>query len=91
MRLKGYLAALAPVARFEKELPEGSRVRDLLTAYLACHGKGIGDDLRGFLQGAVAENVFVFLGDHRKGKQASLDSVLQEGDIVTVVSPLAGG
>jgi molybdopterin converting factor small subunit len=39
----------------------------------------------------MAENVFVFLDNRGTRKQVSLDTVLQEGDVVTIASPLAGG
>lgn len=91
MRLKGYLAAVAPVARFETDLPEGSRVGDLLEAYLSHHGKEVRKDFLDPGQKLPAENVLVYVQDGERVKQVPLDAILREGAIVTVTSPLAGG
>lgn len=91
MRLKGYLAVLSPVARFETELPEWSRVRNLLEAYFDLYGSNVRDDFFDSLRGGTAENVFIFVNDGQKRKRVLMDSVLHDGSVVTVVSPLAGG
>ncbi len=91
LRLKGYVATIAPAARFVAELPEGSRVRNLLEAYFDLYGSNIRDDFFNSLRSGTAENVFIFVNDGQKRKQVLMDSVLHDGSIVTVVSPLAGG
>ncbi|MGC9490817.1 MAG: MoaD/ThiS family protein [Thermovirgaceae bacterium] len=91
LRLKGYLATIAPTARFVIDLPTGSRVSDLLDASFKRVGKGVRDEILDASENGPAENVFVFVNRGGTRKQVSWDTVLQEGDIVTIASPLAGG
>jgi molybdopterin converting factor small subunit len=91
LRLKGYLATITPAARFKIHLPTGSRVTDLLDASLNRLEKDVRDEILDVSKEVMAENVFVFLDNRGTRKQVSLDTVLQEGDVVTIASPLAGG
>ncbi len=91
VRLKGYLAAISPAARFEIHLPTGSRVNDLLDACFSRLGKDLRNEILDASKESMAENVFVFVDNGGRKKQVSLDSVLHEGSVVTFVSPLAGG
>jgi molybdopterin converting factor small subunit len=91
LRLKGYLAAIAPAARFVVDLPTASRVRDLLDASFNRLERSVRDEILDVSKEVTAENVFVFVDSGGTRKQVSLDTVLQEGDVVTIASTLAGG
>lgn len=91
LRLKGYLAAIAPAARFVVDLPTASRVGDLLDASFNRFGKDVRGEFLDASKEVTAENVFVFVDSGGTRKKVSLDTVLQEGDVVTIASPLAGG
>jgi len=91
LRLKGYLATITPAARFVIDLPTASRVSDLLDASFNRLEKGVRGEILDVSKEVMAENVFVFVDNRGTRKQVSLDTVLQEGDILTITSPLAGG
>jgi molybdopterin converting factor small subunit len=91
LRLKGYMATVAPAARFVTELPEGSTVKDLLEAFVACHKRETREEILAPRGKSLAENVFLFMDDGNSKRQVSLETVLCEGALVTVTSPLAGG
>lgn len=81
VRYMAQVKRAAGVAVEQVELPDACSLRDLLTRL----GERHGEPLRQLLGPAL----LIFVGD----EQAALDEpvVLREGDVVTILSPMAGG
>jgi molybdopterin converting factor small subunit len=78
----------AGVSSEEVEVASGCSVRELLTALAAKRGEA----LRRLLlesSGGPNQAILVFVGERQATTEAPVD--LRDGDVVTILSPMAGG
>ncbi len=86
VRYMAQLRQATGVSAEEVELPDACSVGDLLARLAGRHG----EPLRRLLldrDGATQPTILVFVGDEQAGDRA----VLADGDVVTLLSPIAGG
>ena len=91
IKVQGYLTFKEPIGKRQVSLPDGSSLQDFL-AFLRQNLRGRFEEEAYNAVGELREHVAVLLnGVHYGHLPAGLNTLLKDGDQVSIFPPLAGG
>jgi sulfur-carrier protein len=87
----GYVRAIFDRPFFDIELRPGMTVRDLFTELSRHAGPDFGIKIFDVSRGMINEHIAVFVNSKEIRSLEGPDTRLKEGDVVTILPPMAGG
>jgi molybdopterin synthase sulfur carrier subunit len=87
----GSAATVLPRRAYEVDAQPGMTLRDLLFQLSREGGPGFGEKVYDRGTGKMNEYLTVFVNSREARSLEGLDTVLEPGDVVTIMPPMAGG